>query len=212
MPGGAPDPSPSSNDPADADAPETTVNGTSTDPTNHHTSHQLPVRCNTTTIDGTSSKPSIPPTSNATTDPSGVHSEHQRQHSLHHLETLTLLSALKTSAFYGDVHYESSIEGDVLLPLDKVVAKGAAAWCNVAIAETDGEGVSVVKGREEEGGGGGGEDDGGVGAEIESALGGWLRGDVVSPDLPFRSTYLIWDERSPGHSGRQELSDQLTHA
>ena len=72
------------------------------------------------------------------------------------LSTLDLLSDLKKDAFFGDVHYEPSIEGDVLLPLDKVVKKGSVTYCDVDANPKA------------------------VGAEIEREVGTMLRGEVVS--------------------------------
>ena len=71
------------------------------------------------------------------------------------LTSMSLLAELKETAFFADVHYESSIEGDVLLPLDKVVEKGSATYVNVS-AERDG-----------------------VGKELDGALGHLLRADLV---------------------------------
>lgn len=71
------------------------------------------------------------------------------------LTSMSLLAELKQNAFFGDVHYESSIEGDVLLPLDKVVKKGMNTFCNVSA---------------------GGE---ALGKELNGALAHLLRADVV---------------------------------
>lgn len=71
------------------------------------------------------------------------------------LTSMSLLAELKETAFFADVHYESSIEGDVLLPLDKVVKKGSVTYCNVS-AEEDA-----------------------VGRELDGTLGHLLRADVV---------------------------------
>lgn len=71
------------------------------------------------------------------------------------LTSMSLVAELKQNAFFADVHYESSIEGDVLLPLDKVVKKGSATYCNVS---TEGEAVHK---------------------ELENVLGHLLRVDVV---------------------------------
>lgn len=71
------------------------------------------------------------------------------------LTALSLLAELKQAHFFGDVHYESSIEGDVLLPLDKVVSKGGKTFCRVSA------------------------DAGAVGEEVREAVGGVVRADVV---------------------------------
>lgn len=68
---------------------------------------------------------------------------------------MSLLAELKQKSYFADVHYESSIEGDVLLPLDKVVVKGSATHCNVS-ADVEA-----------------------VGKELEGAVGHVLRADLV---------------------------------
>ena len=72
------------------------------------------------------------------------------------LGPLVCLADLRRDAFFGDVHYESSIEGDVLLPLDKVVAQGAEMWVS-RHHPSEGE----------------------EGREVERALGGVLCPEVV---------------------------------
>lgn len=83
------------------------------------------------------------------------HDEQKKREAEDALTSMSLLAELKQVAFFGDVHYESSIEGDVLLPLDKVVKKGSATYCNVS-ADIEG-----------------------VGKELDTALGHLLRADVV---------------------------------